>query len=448
MLSSALVLVLVILPLAGALLSWNVRETVSGSLDARLESLLNVVIADIEYPADGGDSLPRPQLGDVRFERPYSGWYWQMRVGDSEVITSRSLWDQRLPSVEVPGRHWRKVAGPGGQTLRMVQRRVQLASLSEPVLVSVAADLAEVEDEVARFQTLLAISLTTLGILLLVMIALQVRWGLAPLRRIERSLRQVESGQLRSLETDLPEELAGLARTINLVLERDRALIERGRETAGNLAHALKTPISVLFTLSESLPADRQPSFQKELHRLNSAIRHHLARASTAGPPAFGPGIDVGETLAPVLKGLSTLAERRGLAFEFRIRCPDPVRFEDQDLQEIAGNLLENAMHWAQHKVTLDAHQGPDELVLTIADDGPGMSDEECQQALQRGTRLDESRAGYGLGLAIVRDLVALYGGTLSLARSDHGGLKATARFTGWTAGRSAQGSSTLRGGQ
>ena len=429
MLASALVLVLLVLPLAGTLLAWNFREAVNASFNDRLNSLLNVVIAGIEYQPGSEPPVPSPQLGDPRFDRVYSGWYWQMRVGDDRVLTSRSLWDQRLPELSATGRQWREVPGPREQTLRVLEQRVQLASLSEPIHVAVAADLSEVQEEVARFQTLLAVSLATLGGLLLLLFGLQIRWGLAPLRRIERSLRDVESGQRSALDTDLPEELAGLARTINLVLERDQVLIERGRATAGNLAHALKTPVAVLHTQVETLPEAQRPAFQKELHRLNDAVRHHLARASTAGPPAFGPGLAAQEALAPVLHGLGMLAQRRGIRFESQIDCPKPVRFEQQDLQELVGNLLENAVNWAKQSVTVEVVQGNDGLRIEVNDDGPGMSEEQCQQALERGGRLDEARSGSGLGLSIVRDLVQLYGGQLSLGRSELGGLRVSARF-------------------
>jgi signal transduction histidine kinase len=306
---------------------------------------------------------------------------------------------------------------------------VQLASFADPIHVAVAADLSEVREEVARFQALLAVSLATLGGLLLLLFGLQIRWGLAPLRRIERSLREVESGQRSALDTDLPEELAGLARTINLVLQRDQVLIERGRATAGNLAHALKTPVAVLHTQVETLPEAQRARLQKELHRLNDAVRHHLARASTAGPPAFGPGLLVENALAPVIQGLTMLAKRRGLQFESRIDCPEPVRFEQQDLQELVGNLLENALNWAKQSATVDVVQSPDGLLIEVNDDGPGMSEEDCQRALERGGRLDEARSGSGLGLSIVKDLVQLYGGELSLRRSDQGGLRVSARF-------------------
>jgi signal transduction histidine kinase len=424
MLASALVLVLLVLPLAGTLLAWNFREAVNASFNDRLNSLLNVVIAGIEYQPGNEPPVPGPELGDPRFDRVYSGWYWQMRVGDDRVLTSRSLWDQRLPELRATGRQWREMPGPRDQTLRVLEQRVQLPSVSEPMQVAVAADLSEVQEEVARFQTLLAVSLATLGGLLLLLFGLQIRWGLAPLRRIERSLRDVESGQRSALDTELPEELAGLARTINLVLERDQTLIERGRSAAGNLAHALKTPLSVLGTLSEQLPAPQQPGFRAELQRLNDAVRHHLARASAAGPVGLGRKTDLAEALTPVFAALEGLASRRGIALQKDLRLAGLARYELQDIQEIVGNLLENAVNWAESRVEVVLEQSPEGLLIVVEDDGPGMSETQCAEALSRGVRLDEERSGSGLGLSIVNDLVRIYSGNLTLTRSGLGGLR------------------------
>ena len=424
MVVSALVLMLLVLPIAGGVLAWNFREAVNTSFNDRLESLLDIVIAGTVYVPASDRLVMERELGDARFTRVYSGWYWQVRDQDNRVTTSRSLWDLRLPVPRAGGLSWQETSGPQGQ--------VRLANAPSTVQVSVAADLSGVNQEVDRFEALLAGSLATLGVLLLAMVWMQVHWGLRPLRRLEQSLGRVEAGQQQLLDTDLPEELARLAQAINLVLERDQRLIERGRATAGNLAHALKTPVSVLQTLSERLPQDQQGAFQAELQRLNEAVRHHLARASAAGPAGLGGAVNVEEALEPVLAALRTLASRRGLAFESVLSEARPVRVERQDLQELAGNLLENAINWAESRVRLSVEDaGTTGCQLQVEDDGPGMSEEQCNQALARGVRLDETRPGSGLGLAIVGDLVALYGGSLTLGRSPLGGLRVTVSIPG-----------------
>jgi len=423
MLVSALIMVLLVLPVAGGLLSWNFREAVNTAFDKRLESLLNVVLAGVSYDPRTDALVVSRALGDSRFDSVFSGWYWQVRDDGERVLASRSLWDQRLAVSKRPGLTFRTMAGPREQSLRVLERDIRLPNLSDALHVQVAADLTEVEAQIASFQTLLWLSLATLGSLLVGLIALQFRWGLEPLRRVEKSLRAVEQGRQASVETDLPKELARLAGAINTVLERDGRLIERGRTAAGNLAHALKTPVAVLTTLAERLPQEQQQTMQAELKRLDDAVRHHLARASAAGPVALGVERKLNAVLKPVVDGINRLAVRRGLVFEERLPKNLQVRMDAQDLQEIVGNLLENAVNWAVSSVVLEASIKNSELLISVTDDGPGMSPESRQQALSRGGRLDQSKPGSGLGLSIVSELVALHEGKLQLGDRTGGGL-------------------------
>lgn len=426
MLITAGMLVLIVLPAAGSILSWNFREAVGTAFDERLESLLNVVLASVSYDAREDRLVTNRQLGDPRFDRVFSGWYWQVRDDSTRALTSRSLWDQRLAVTREQGVVRSTIDGPGGESLRMIERDIRLPNLNDVLHVSVAADLSEIDAEVSRFQQLLWLSLITLGLLLLVLIWLQIRWGLEPLRRIEKSLKGVEQGRFKYLDTHLPRELERLAMAINTVLARDQKMIERGRTAAGNLAHALKTPVSVLGMLTERLPTEQQPGFQKELRRLDEAVRHHLARASAAGPVMLGGDQDLQSVLAPLVKGIQSLSSRRGIALDVVYGNPGRVQAELQDIQEMVGNLLENAVNWADSRVRLSCDLTDSGVVIAVEDDGPGMSDEDCDRALSRGTRLDEERSGSGLGLAIVNDLVGLYEGTITLGRSILGGLRVT----------------------
>lgn len=426
LLVSALVLVLVILPAAGLLLAWNFRAAVNSAFDDRLESILNVVMSGVSYDPVEARLVTSRNLGDSRFDRVFSGWYWQISDGASRELTSRSLWDQRLPVSSAPGLEVRTIAGPRDEHLRVLERDIRLPDLDVPLHVSVAADLDEIESEVALFDMLLSASLVLLGLLLLVMIWLQIRWGLEPLRRIENSLRAVEKGQLQTLDTDLPAELARLSRVINTVLVRDRERIERGRSAAGNMAHAIKTPVSVLTTLAERLPSDQRKAMKGELLRIDEAVRHHLARASAAGPVSLGSVHSLLQVLKPVLAAIGQLCNRRGLTFYQDLAGDPQVRVDAQDLQEIVGNLLENATKWAGSELRIRAQTNGLRLILTVEDDGPGMSEADCAIALRRGGKLDERLSGSGLGLSIVTDLIRLYDGDIRLDRSELGGLKVT----------------------
>lgn len=426
LLIASLLLVMVALPLAGTGLAYNFRDSVTTAFDDRLESLLNVLLAGVQLDPQSNELSMTRSLGDPRFGRVFSGWYWQVSDDDGQTLTSRSLWDQRLPIDNATGVTVREVEGPRGVVLRVIERDIRLPGHAETLHVSVAASREELDTEVVRFEWLLGLSLLALGALLLVGLAVQIRWGLAPLRRMHTNLRAVESGDADSLETHfLPDELARLAGAMNGVLERDRRLIERGRHAAGNLAHALKTPVSVLTTLAERFPDETRDRVQGELGRIDDAVRHHLARASATGGGVLVGKIDVGKTLAPVLDGLTRMGERRGVRLDAELAADLSVRMDAQDLQELVGNLLENALRWASSQVSLRFYPQGAGVVLVIEDDGPGMSEAQREAALARGARLDERRSGSGLGLAIVEDLMTLYGGQLSLSRASLGGLAA-----------------------
>ena len=426
MLATSLILVVLVIPVAGLLLSYNLREAVNTAFDERLESLLNVVLAGIEYDRQTDTLALNQRLGDARFDQVFSGWYWQISDNASRVLTSRSLWDQRLPLTAGPQLQYSTISGPNGETLRKLERDVRLPRLPVTLHVAVAADLSEVDAALARFEQLLWLSLVSLGILLLLGIWCQLHWGLEPLRRIRSNLQAVERGDCERLDTDLPEELNNLATAINTVLERDRQLMSRARTAAGNLAHAIKTPVSVMMTTTEQLPASQRETMASELKRLNEAVRHHLARASAAGPVVLRPRVTLSVALEPVFNGISRLAERKNITFQKPEVPPLQLQIDAQDLQEIVGNLLENALRWATSKVVMAMYSEADNLYLSIMDDGPGMSSQGRNEALQRGGRLDEQRSGSGLGLAIVSELIQLYDGQLQLKPSPMGGLLVT----------------------
>ncbi|MBB3189676.1 sensor histidine kinase [Halomonas cerina] len=422
MLASLLILVLA-LPLAGAGLSHHFRTTATGAFDERLTALLNVVIAGLAWDPAAQRLIHERSLGDPRFERVFSGWYWQISDGGERTLTSRSLWDQRLPTRSHRQVMIRDLAGPRGTPLRVIERDIRLAPLDDPLHVSVAVSRKTLDAELARFTRLVTLFLAGLGLLLLATLALQVRWGLAPMRQLQDDLQRVENGDAERLDTRLPPELARLARAMNGVLARDRRLMAHARHAAGNLAHALKTPVSVLTTLADGIDEPRRMRIRDELTRINAAVDHHLARASAAGDASLAPRIAVASALAPILEGLGRLAERRAIALTHSLPSELRVRMDPQDLQELAGNLLDNALRWAGSRVSLSGGSDAGGTWLAIEDDGPGMDDTQRQAALARGARLNEQRSGSGLGLAIVADLVKLNGGRLDLGRARLGGL-------------------------
>lgn len=434
--------------LAGWLLAGLFRDHVMRQSASLLTAQLDQVTARLEFGADGAASLDPAGLSDPRWLRPYSGLYWQVdavapagpRRG---VLRSRSLWDAELEApadVLADGAvHTHEVAGPGDTRLLLVERTVRPEGnngAATPWRVLVAGDLHETEAAVARFNGVLAASLAVLLLLLLAAAIAQVTVGLLPLRALQRALEAVRAGRAPHLEGQFPSEVQPLVDQFNGVLDLNAAVVTRARTQAGNLAHALKTPLAAL---RQAAGAARQrpeamaglPSFVEE--QVDLARRHvdwHLSRARVAAAQGL-PGART--EVAPVLAGLVRVMERVHVVRELQLiagEVPPGLVFagEAQDLHEIVGNVLDNACKWARRTVHVDAAalETPDGrwLCITVEDDGPGISAEQRTQALARGQRLDETVPGSGLGLAIVGELVDLYGGRVTLEDRDGSGLR------------------------
>ena len=249
----ATVWTVVILIVTGVALSTLYRHAVERAFDRRLDVYLRTLVADVASPEEGGEKFPQ-SIGEPLFELPLSGWYWQVTRLDTktpEVHSSRSLWDSNLP--KLPDDHSAGAAeyrqgyaqGPEEQKLRIVERNIDLGNDGR-YLISVAGDASEIDDETGSFDRAIGMTFVALTVALLLTTALQVRFGLAPLKRITGSLAEIRSGRAERLQGDFPVEIAPLARETNALIEANREIVERARTHVGNLAHALKTPLSVI----------------------------------------------------------------------------------------------------------------------------------------------------------------------------------------------------------
>ena len=398
-------------------------------VDIDLVDRVEDLAAGLEITADGSATLVRAP--DVpKYDRQLSGQYWQIDLPDQSPIRSRSLWDARLPaplSGDDLGRAMlREVPGPNGERLRLVQRSLKFDTLSAPVTFSVAADLAPVLAAARQFSSILAITLGVLGVGLVAGVVLQVRVGLRPLERIRSALAAIRTGESQRLSNDAPTEIAPLAQELNALLDHHRDLIARARGEAGDLAHALKTPLAVLHNEVENEATPDRALALEQIGEMSRAIHHHLARArASGGARLLGVRADAAQTIEALARTLPRMNAERDIAIEVAIPAR-PLWFagEAQDLSELLGNLLDNACKWAAGSVRVDAFRAADRLKIAIGDDGPGIAAEHHATALRRGGRLDETVPGSGLGLSIASDLAALYGGTLTLGRSALGGLQ------------------------
>ncbi|MGB3277537.1 MAG: sensor histidine kinase [Castellaniella sp.] len=425
--------------LSVALAGWGIqrlfRQHIQAQLQSELDIHLNHLTAALQVDEQGQVSLSTLPT-DPRFSHPFSGLYWQISVPSAgtrfaQLLRSRSLWDAHLTDMVgglEPGHDVATQApGPGGKPLRMRLREVHPAEGPIDTLVlAVAADEALWAEPVSRFDRMLAVAL---GILALGMTAaawMQVGFGLRPLARLRERLAALRSGRADRIEGEFPMEVQPLVEDFNLVLGRNAEGLERARMQAGNLAHALKTPLAVMVNAAQAGDPDLPRLVTEQVEAARRQVDYHLARARAAAAVRV---TGLRSPILPLLQGLVRVMERvhaeRGLVYDLSQVAEDlAFRGEAQDFQEMLGNVLDNAGKWAHRQVRVTAHSKDGELEIWVEDDGPGLSPERAERVFERGQRADERTPGSGLGLGIVRDLADLYGGWARIEAGALGGAR------------------------
>ncbi len=424
---------LVLLGLQYALVSGAISGTAERYLADGLSHRAETLIGALEWEADG----PELEVPDAAYQRPYSGHYYRVEAGD-EAFRSRSLWEAELPMPELAvgeRRQWR-TDGPQGQ--RLLVRAVAVRARGEPVRVAVAEDLSPLHAEVRDFQWRYALIALGVGAALLTLQWGLLAVGLRPLERLREQVAALARGERRELDGDVPAEVRPLVAELNRLVRVLEDRLQRSRRATGNLAHALKTPLTRLFQLAEEpeMPPAVAARLRDPAAQIRERIDRELKRAKLAGgSPAqrFDPGREV-PALIRVLE--RTYAERAP-AIAYEGPPPGQAFGEREDLIELLGNLLDNACKWARSQVVVRVAVDGGGLALTVADDGPGVPAEQRAALTERGGRVDEQVAGDGLGLAIVNDLVAAYGGSLRFATADLGGLAVHVALPARTTGAS-----------
>ncbi|MCC2663025.1 MAG: putative Two-component histidine kinase [Geminicoccaceae bacterium] len=406
LIAASAIWIVVTLCAAGLLLLLLFQDHIERRFDAALADHLQELAAASEVGQDGTLQLSW-QPFDPRFNRPQSGWYWQIEQGDAIVERSQSLWPERLRVGPASADdRIQELTGPGGKRLRAVVTPITLPGAPGGFVYTIAGPAVDVHQDVREFGAKLAVTLTVLALGLVGAVVAQVHYGLLPLKRMRRALAQVRSGAARRLTESFPGEVRPLVHELNALLDHNAALLERARTQTGNLAHALKNPLTVIRSEAGAIAAPHGPVLRQQVDLMGRQIEWHLVRARAAG--AHG-----------VLGARAAVADvARDLQFLFQ--------GDAQDLEEMLGNLMDNACKWASSRVRLSGTRSGAQLRLAVDDDGPGIAEHDRERVLQRGRRLDETTAGAGLGLAIVRDLAELYRGSLELTRSSLGGLCAT----------------------
>ena len=421
------VLVVVFL-LAGAASSLAIRFGVRDYMITRLDHDAENLLAAITL-AEGRDG-PHLATTDPVYGRAYSGHYFTITV-DGATLRSRSLWDHELPVPAVAAGESRTLRATGPEGVPLLMRVHGYERRGARVVVAVAEDFGPVQAFILRWQV--GFALATLLVLLLVLL-LQRRLlarGLAPLHRTREEVRQLEQGQRRALTPAAPAEIRPLIQALNRLLQTLEERLVRSRRATGDLAHGLKTPLSTLRGLAErpGTDPDLGAEMGRQLDIIQGRMERELRRARLAGASAAGAFFRPGTDVAELVQTLERIHRRR-LETELRMVGEAAFPAEREDMLELLGNLLDNAFKWATGRIRLVVETGPGRLDMVLEDDGPGIPAEALARLPGRGVRLDESRAGHGLGLAIAGDIAAFYGGTLTLDRSPQlGGLRARVKL-------------------
>ncbi len=415
----------------------TLRRFMQGQIDSRLDTQINIVTAALGIAPDGRLAL-RHDVEGPPFDRPGAGWFWEVLSGSEVVARSASLPppdrlppppqdgpdDTRPQPPDRPGHPRPGVApGPDGALLRLRSSDVRIGPALATVLA--AAPLAALTDPLRDVLVNLALTLALLGAGLVGAALVQVRLGLEPLRRLERDLAAVRAGRIERIPGGQPAEVTPLVTEVNALLDENAENLVRARRHVANLAHGLKTPLATLAVKLDAAAGDPDGQLRNLVALMDRRIRHHLGRARAA---AIGGASRARTALGPRVDDLAAALPRiyadRGIACDVSIPPGLALGCDAQDLDEMLGNLMDNAFKWARSRVRVTARAEGRDAVVTVEDDGPGLPDSAMQDALRPGRRLDEAAPGHGFGLPIARELAELYGGGLALGRSDLGGLR------------------------
>jgi len=425
MIAIAAAWILVLLTGGGYALDRVLTSAVSTNFDDQLEFLLNTMLVSAEIGPEGEVIFNR-QLADQRFLEPNSGVYWQVSGGEFAPFPSRSLWDRRLATDRKHGdmeAHIYDSTQFPDEKLRIVERDVTLPGSPVRWRFQIAQSRIVLDEQISALRRVLIRSFLLLGAGLIVMVALQTIWGLLPLRRLRVEIQRLREGKSTRVEGEMPAEIAPMVEELNALVAHNDRQAEEARRHAGNLAHALKTPLTVIMNAAAAGQADLAETVIREARTMRRQVDHHLARARAVGRRGSAHSrADVWASVEAVERAVARLYPNVRIDVDGQ---KDLIaRIERQDLDEILGNLVENAAKYGGGSVFVTARANAGFVELLVEDDGMGIPEADRIRIFDRGVRLDSGKPGTGLGLAIVRDVAEIYEGTASLEESDDlGGL-------------------------
>lgn len=414
--------------LSGAAMTELIDRHVTAQFDHEINDHLGE-LQSLYATRNSPEALLRP-VSDPRFQTPDSGFYWEIWRGGAPVMRSPSLEGKDI--VLPPEGERSERAGLRGAPQKLIfERDIQPGEAGQPLVFAVAVDEVQLNAVLDDFRMPLLGSLIAVAAGLCLAAIAQVAFGLRPLRKMRSALADVRAGKTQTLPEDFPSEVQPLVSDLNDVIRVNREMIQRARAQAGNLAHALRTPLAILSGEAERLEREGKTeaaeSILQECRAMRRQIDHQIARARAAANRTIaGPQVQAAPVAGEVVSAIARLYAERPIAFANDIPADLEVACDPDDLKEILANVVDNAGKWARSEVRIAARRVDDHAEFVVEDDGPGVPEAKRAAVFNLGERLDERPSGSGLGLTIVRDLVALYDGTVVLGASRLGGLKVT----------------------
>lgn len=436
---------------AGVILTSLFRTSAEESFDGQLDMVLKMLVGELATQLFSSEELSRPgSLGQPRFELPLSGWYWTVSRANKDdlVFASLSLGGENFTiesqnEKQYTGGIGRYLLGkgPDGKPIRILEREISFGP-DQSYYFRVTGNAAELDEQISSFENRAWLLMVLFGVILLIASLLLVRTALRPLGKLKRRVRDVVVGKSEAIVGTYPAEVAGLVEEANILIASNKETLERARTQLGNLAHALKTPLSVITNEVRSSDLKNADMLVRQVDVMRDQIQLYLDRARFA---ARHNTIGTVTKVDPVLKKLTSVMSKIHPEKMIDYNCTADAnicfRGEEQDLEEMIGNLVDNACKWASGRVVVSLTEGSKHpskeakhnnnasvrrwLIILVQDDGPGIQEDRIADALKRGKRLDETKPGSGLGLSIVTEMAKLYQGAFSLERSSLGGLRA-----------------------
>jgi signal transduction histidine kinase len=420
--------ILIVLVITAVMLVINHRDHTAQHYDAHVAMHFEELTSASYFTKNGKFQLAF-NPSDPRYSELSSGWYWEVQQAGKSLQRSLSLGERSL-SLEgiLPTNDIRiyEISGPRNEDLRVHVVEMEIDPNHEPLVYIASAPLGGIKEDVVEYSNHIILSFAALGLGLMFAVVLQVRVALKPLQAISTRISDIRAGKAKKMPRDQLEDVRPLVDELNNLLDHNATLVKRARNQLGDLAHSVKNPLTVINNAAQDMSDEQKELVLQQTKDISRSVDHYLSRARTYGTEkVLGSRYSIRTAAEDLVYAMQRIYQERNLDFDLTPLRGCWFKGEGQDLEEMLGNLLDNACKWAKSQVRIGCSTSDDRLEILVEDDGPGIADEEYENVMRRGRRLDESKPGHGQGLGIVKDICALYGGQLKLSRSEMGGLQA-----------------------